>query len=293
MSRSLTFRAPIAALAIGTFGLVACGGDDDLDVAAGPVELEDAGAEGGRIELPGAAEVGQTGSSSATVDITLGIDGAGVDQDVPVTLRLDYDSEVVEADAGGYVVENEFTGAEVIDGPDDADLRAVQDLVGVRYRETFNPDGTSDDSELVDEDGLTAAQRSAYEEFGSQVESTAFDYPDEAVGLGATWTSVSTIQQQGFDLDVTYQYELTALDGDDYTIAISYDEEIDDSLSVDGTDADVTGRLRGGGTSSGTVGNPLAVATSIEQNLDMDIDADGDTVSMTMDIIVAVAPVAG
>jgi hypothetical protein len=292
MSRSLSFRAPVALLALGSFALTACGGDDDAEVTAGPVELEDAGQEGGRVQLPGAAEVGQTGSSSATVDITLGIEGAGVDEDIPVTLRLDYDSEVVEADASGYVVDSEFTGAEVLDGPSDADFSAVSDLVGVRYRETFDPDGTSNETELLDEDGLTEAQRSAYEEFGSQVESTAFDYPAEAVGVGATWTAVSTIEQQGFDLAVTYHYELTALDGDDYTIAISYDEDIDDTFSVDGTDADVTGRLSGGGSTSGTIGNPLALDTSIEQNLDMEIDADGSTVSMTMDITVAVAPVA-
>jgi hypothetical protein len=54
----------------------------------------------------------------------------------------------------------------------------------------------------------------------------------------------------------------------------------------------VTGHLSGGGSTSGTVGNPLAMDTSIEQDLDMDIDADGSTVSMTMDITVTVAPVA-
>jgi hypothetical protein len=155
-----------------------------------------------------------------------------------------------------------------------------------------NPDGTSDDTELVDEGSLTDAQREAYEQFGSQVESTAFDYPDEPIGVGATWTSVSTVQQQGFDLAVTYHYELTALEGDAYTIEISYDEDIDDTVSSDGVQADVTGTLRGGGTTAGTIGNPLAVETSIEQNLEMDVEADGDSLAMSMDVTVAVAPVA-
>jgi len=294
MPRSPMFRAPVVVLALGslTFAGAACGGDDDddADVTAGPVEVQDAGAEGGRAQLPGAAAVGQTGSSSATVGIVLSVDGSGVDQDVPVTLRLDYDAEVVEADAGGYTVENTFTGAEVLDGPDGADLSAVEDLVGVRYRETFNPDGTSGDNELVDEGSLTDAQREAYEQFGSQVETASFDYPDEPVGVGATWTSVSTIAQQGFDLAVTYHYELTALEGDDYTIEISYDEDIDDTVTSDGVEADVTGTLQGGGTTVGRVGEPLAVDTSIEQHLDMDVDADGESISMTMDVTVAVAP---
>jgi hypothetical protein len=291
MSRSLSFRAPLAVLAAGSLAFAACGGDDDADVTAGPAEVSDAGATEGRIQLPGTTEVGHTASASAQVDILLAIDGSGVNEEIPVSLRLDYDAEVVEADAEGYVVENEFTAAEVLDAPDGADLSSVEDLVGVRYRETFNADGTSDETELVDEENLTAAQQDAYEEFGSQVESTAFDYPDEPVGLGATWSAVTTIEQQGFDLAVTYHYELTALDGDDYTITISYDEEIDDSVSVDGTDADLRGRLSGGGEASGTVGNPLAQAVTIGQDLDMDIDADGQSVSMALQVTVGVTPV--
>jgi hypothetical protein len=293
MSRSRTFRAPLAALAIGSLALVAtaCGDDDaSVDVTPGAVELGSAGSESGRVELPGAAEVGQTGSSSATVAIALRIEGGGLDEEVPVTLRLDYDAEVIEADTAGYVVENEFTGAEILDGPDGADFSTLEDLVGVRYRETFNPDGTSDDTELVDEGDLTDAQREAYEQFGSQVESTTFDYPDEPVGVGATWTSVSNVQQQGFDLDVTYHYELTALEGDRYTIEISYDEDIDDTFSADGTEADVTGTLTGGGSTTGTIGNPLAVETSLEQDLDMRVEADGESLDMAMQITVAVEP---
>jgi hypothetical protein len=290
MSRSRSSRAPAALLVLGGLALTGCGGDDEADVTVGAVEVSDAGAADGRVQLPGAAETGATGSSSATVDLAVAIDSGGVDEEIPVTLRLDYDSAVVESDAGGYVVDNEFTAAEVVDAPSGADFSSVDDLVGVRYRETFDEHGSSTGTELLDEGSVTEAQRAAYEEFGSQVSSTTFDYPDEPVGVGATWRAVTTIEQQGFELDVTYHYELTALDGDDYTIAITDDEAIDDSLSLDGTDADVAGRLEGGGTTSGTLGNPLAVASTIEQHLDLDVDADGESVSMTMDIAVDVTP---
>jgi len=293
MSRFRTFRAPALALTFGalSLSLASCGDDEGAEVTPGPVAVEDAGAEDGRVELPGSAEVGQTGSSAATIDMRLGIEGGGGAEEVPVSVRLDYDAEVVEADTAGYVVENTFTGAEVLDAPAGADFSVLEDLVGVRYRELFNPDGTSDDTELVDEDQLTSAQREAYEQFGSQVESTAFDFPDEPVGVGARWTSVSTVEQQGFDLTVTYHYELTALEGDRYTVEISYDEDIDDTFSVEGQDADVTGSLEGGGTTTGIVGNPLAFETSLEQDLEMDIEADGQSLSMTMSVAVTVEPV--
>ncbi len=62
-------------------------------------------------------------------------------------------------------------------------------------------------------------------------------------------------------------------------------------MPVDGTDAELGGRLSGGGEASGTVGNPLAQAVTIVQDMDMDIDADGQSVSMALQVTVAVTPV--
>lgn len=286
-------RTSLALAATALIGLAACGGDDDDgDAKEGPVELQSAGAEAGRIELPGSAEVGQTGSASVLVDLTLAISGAGIDQEVPVGIRFDYDSEIVEADADGYVAESVVTGSDVIEAPKgtDPDELGIEDLVGVRFRQAFGADGTGGDLELVNDAELSDDQRAAFDDFGGDLESTSFEYPAEPVGVGATWTSVKEVASEGFDVEVTYHYELTAIDGDEYAIDISYDEDIDQHVDADGVDADVTGTLVGGGTSTGSVSNPLATAASITQDFDVDFDSDDQSMTMVMKVAVQVAP---
>ena len=286
-------RTSLALATVALLGLAACGGDDDdADTSDGAVEVQSTGDESGRIQLPGTAEVGQTGSASVMVDLSLKLSGAGVDQEVPVTLRIDYDSEVVEADDDGYTTESEITGSEVLAAPDgaDADDLGIEDLVGVKFREGFTADGTGGDLELVNDDELTDAQRSAFDDFSGDLETTSFDYPNEPVGVGATWTSVTGVESEGFDVDVTYHYELTAIDGDEYAIDISYDEDIDQHVDADGVDADVKGTLNGGGTSTGSVSNPLATAASITQDFDVSFDSDDQSMTMVMKVAVQVAP---
>jgi len=74
-------------------GLAACGGDDEATTSDGPVEVQSAGDESGRIQLPGSAEVGQAGSTSVMVDLSVKISGRGIDQEVPVTQDFDVDVE--------------------------------------------------------------------------------------------------------------------------------------------------------------------------------------------------------
>jgi hypothetical protein len=287
MTRTPARRALAALTLAALTALAACGGDDDVEVRDGGVTLDDAGAEEGRVQLPGSAEVGASGAASALVAIAVAVDG----EEVPVELRLDYEGEVIDADDTGYTLETTFTDGEVIDAPPgaEADLGTVTDIVGVTYRQRYDADGVAEDAELVDPDSLTAAQRSAYDEFGSQLDSASFDFPAEPVGEGATWRSVSEVSSQGLEIELTYHYELQALSGDEYTIAISYDEDID--TEVEG--ADVTGSVRGGGTMSGTIGNPMSQATSIEQDFDISLDQGGSSADLTMRIGIDVTPARG
>jgi len=82
----------------------------------------------------------------------------------------------------------------------------------------------------------------------------------------------------------------SSIDGDEYAIDISYDEDIDQHVDADGVDADVTGTLVGGGTSTGSVSNPLATAASITQDFDVDFDSDDQSMTMVMKVAVQVAP---
>jgi hypothetical protein len=291
MTRSLTRRAPIALLAAGSLVVGACGGDDDdaTTVTPGEVEVTDPGSETGRIELPGTAEVGQTGTASATVSSSAELSGP-IDEEIAISVRLDYSMEIVSADADGYVVETEFTGGETLDAPAGADVDVIGDIVGVRYRQSFAADGTTGEAELVDADRLTTAQRGAFEEFGSQLQTTSFSFPSEPVGEGATWTAVATIENQGIQIEVPYEYELTSVEGDDYEIEIAYDTEVDERMSFDGSQADVSGTVSGGGTTRGSVTNPLLAASTIDQEIDFDVEAEGETLGMSIGIALEVGP---
>jgi hypothetical protein len=72
---------------------------------------------------------------------------------------------------------------------------------------------------------------------------------------------------------------------------VTYRTEIDDTMDVNGNQSDVTGSLRGGGTVSGSVVNPLAMATSMTQEMDMEVDSGGERLEMRLDIGIEVAPV--
>jgi hypothetical protein len=291
MTRTLARRAPLGALALLSLALVACGDDDDgATVTPGEVELTDPGAETGRIRLPGTAEVGQRATTSVMVTTDLDFSGP-IDQAGSVTVRLDVASQVIEVDAeGGYVVEAELVDGAAIDEPEGADLSAVRELIGVRYQQAFHADGAAGDPEPVDEEQLSATQRSAFEELGDDLQTTSFAFPDEPVGEGATWTASSTIASEGFEVEVPYEYELVSVDGDEYEITIRYGADIDERVEFSGEQADITGTVSGSGRLSGTVANPLVQQASIEQDLDVDIEVDGETLEMVVGIQVEMSP---
>lgn len=299
MHRSRSTRITLALAAIALVGATsACSGGDDDDAGASGddgASVADAGAEDGRIKLPGNVEVGQTSSSTATVAIEIGISGLGSDEAVPATIAMGIDSEVVEVDteSGGYTVESVFVSADVVDAPASADLGVLSDLIGIRIRQDVSADGEGGDVELVDEDQLSASQREAFEQFGTQVGATALDYPDEPVGEGATWTAVTSTAGSGFEVEIEYHYTLTSVDGDAYTIAVDYDEDIDTDVEADGEKAHVTGTITGSGTASGSINSPLQVATSVSQDADLSFEFDGQSMSMTMDVDVTVEPTGG
>ena len=285
-TRSRSRHAPLAAalILVSTAGVVACDSDDG-GVTTGEVQLESAGAERGRVQLPGPAEVGSQGAASADVDMTVTVDG----REAPIHLRLDYEGAVVAADADGFTMESTFTDAAVLDAPEGADsdeLDSVSDIVGVTYRQRFDTDGGAGEAELVDGDQVTSAQRAAYESFGKELDSAAFSYPQEPVGEGAKWSSVATLRSQGLEVEVTYHYELTELDGKDYTVEIAYDQDIDTTLEG----ADVTGTITGGGTSGATIGDPMSQRTSLRQDLVMTVADGSDHAEMTMGIVIGIIP---
>lgn len=281
--RLVPTRLAAAAIVAGVTGLAACGGDDDeVTITVGSVVVEGTGV-GESYDLPAAFAVGQTASTSATLRSTVGFSGADDDDEQSVVVEVAFRSEVVEVlDDGGAVVESAFESAAVTEQPSggEFDDDAIEDLTGVRYRETYAADGSVTETELVDEDELSGAQRQAAEDLIGQASSNSISFPDEPVGVGATWTSDSTLVSQGVEIVVTDRYELLSVDDGVYTISVDYGTPIDDEVS--GTR--VTGSIEATGTIRGDVANPLALSTTITQVVEMTAEDQG-TLRMTVDVV--------
>lgn len=236
-------------------------------------------AAGDTITLPVAYEVGQTASTSTTFGLSLDVN----DESFVVTLLLDLSSTVAElTDDGGAVVHNTIDGVDVVDAPDDFDDATLADAVGVSYAETFDGTGKSRSTELLDEGDLTASQREAAQGLLGESTSVSFGFPEEPVAVGDTWTTDETLDTNGIKIPVTYELRLTALDTESYTIALRYDTDVDES--VDGMD--VTGRVRGTGTITGAVDNPLEVSYSVTQDAQMQAGEGESSMTMTMTVTI-------
>lgn len=62
---------------------------------------------------------------------------------------------------------------------------------------------------------------------------TATAFPSEAIGIGSRWSSVTTSNSGGFELEVTTVYELTDITEDELIIAVTQDLPVDEE--VDGS----------------------------------------------------------
>ncbi len=206
-------------------------------------------------------------------------------EDVTIGIVLGYDAEIVEADDAGYVSETTITDAELVEAPEGVDLSTFEAIIGVQYRQTFGADGTAGEIELVNEDELTAEQITAFEQFGSSINSAAaLAFPAEPVGEGAQWISTTAIASQGIEVEVDYEYELLEVDGSNYVLDITYDEDLDTEIEQGGQTGQLTGTVDGTGSVQGSADNPLLTTTELTQGFDFTVEADGQTIDVQMNI---------
>ncbi|WP_116996112.1 hypothetical protein [Desertimonas flava] len=268
----------VVVLLVGAGVLGGCGGDDEATVVPGTVVVDDTGS-GDTYVLPAAFAVGQTATLSGEFTSSVSVSGP-TDDEYSITVSVEYHSEVVElTDDGGAVVESEYVAAAVDASDEGVDTGAFEDLVGVRYRETYAADGSVVDTELVDEDSLSDAQRAAAEDMIGQASTSTITFPTEPVGVGATWASDSTLLSQGVEIVVIDRYELIDVVDGVYTITVEYGSPIDDTVGGE----DVTGSISARGVIRGDVENPLAVTAQLRQLVDMSVEGEG-TLEMSVDV---------
>lgn len=272
MRFSSTDRRLVAA-GITIASLVAPGGFDDAsagDDGDSAVAVDSTGDQTNAIMLPPAASVGQAANSITTIELSITAQGGPpIDLAIQVDLRTEVDEvgEVGElGQDGGYMAVTTIDQVQLVDAPHGVDSAALgyADLAGARFQQTFDRTGRMVSTELLDAASLSAPARSAAEGFTGNLQSAQFVYPSEAVGVGAKWSAELEIATEGLSIPVTYNYELTDVSTDRYTIAVSYRSTFETTIQG----SPVAGTVAGLGTVSGSVDNPLDVSVTLGQTID-------------------------
>lgn len=128
---------------------------------------------------------------------------------------------------------------------------------------------------------------SMIDQLASQSTQFAVPFPSEPVGDGARWKVENSLELSGIAVDQTATYTLDSIDGDDYSISVRLDQDLDGSNagaglsghttvagSYDGTlhsFAATSGRLSGGGSSTVDAGGQtLDVKTTLDLRITTD-----------------------
>lgn len=280
MKRSLTVL--LAALLLPT--LAACG-DDGATAGDKPVvTVEDQGS-GERVKFLLDVEEGHSETSVMTLDQK--IDAGQVVDAPPIELTLT--NEVTGVSDDEVEVLTTYDEARVTE-PDDPSASAVQSaldgITGLSSTSTFSRSGELLDSELDIPDGLTGAARQTVEQIGDQSQSLTVAFPTEELGVGARWTATSALELNGVTVQQTTTYELTALDGDDYEIAVEVTQEFEKG-KAEGFDVE-SGEGSTSGTISGTIGNisPSEARSTGSNRISVSAGGQSQTVTTDTDLTV-------
>ena len=207
------------------------------------VELLDEGAEP-RVPFAIDVEVGETETSVLTVDQEI---DAGQVIDVPA-IEITLTNEVV---AVGETIElrTTYDDVSVVDPGAEgaAEIEAaISSIEGVSGTTVLSPQGATLSVELDIPDDVDPTVRQTLDQFQDQASSLSVPFPEEDLGVGASWRITNEPTISDVTVRQTTTYEVTSLDGDQYELAVTVDQE---TLPGTSQGAQIIG---GSGTTEGT-----------------------------------------
>lgn len=286
MKRSLA----AATVVVACLPLLAACGDDGPEAGDKPViEVTEQGAEP-RASFAYDLEVGHTETTTMTLDQSI---DAGQVVDSPA-LELVLTTEVTEATDDEITAVSTYTGARVVDDDDPSAAQveaAIEPMVGYRTTTTFTRFGELVDSESEIPDGVTGQVREMLEQLGNQAESLTVAFPDDDLGVGATWTATSALELSGIEVEQTASYELVSLDGEEYEISVELTQDYRsgeaEGFEVTGGDGRTTGTIRG------TIGTVFPASSTSEGSTSVDVESGGQSQTVTTDTELTVSTEVG
>lgn len=262
-----------------------------------PVAVVDAGDPATQVELGNTVPVeglvvtaNTTIHSAATTTIATGTpytldETADASYDVTMTMNAPNPDGSFSAAA----VVDGFTASSTTSDPDgaldptpmtllDHGIADLTPAIGAPFVQIYSTGGISSGPGAAEGSTATPEQAAAWSMLLSEDARFSLNVPDVPVGAGAVWTYTAPFLD-----DMTTTYELTSLDGDQYTITASAQvvlSQSDQSFEVDGRPVE-SSTITTSATFSGSVGQQFARTSTVELATELLLADGAGTVSVT------------
>jgi hypothetical protein len=164
-------------------------------------------------------------------------------------------------------------------------------LAGLSYTATLLPDGKLQDVNVHTPKSLPAAMTAQVDQLRQNLEQVAMRFPDEAIGVGAKWTTRKTVSQTGLEMVTVTTVEVTSIAGD--TVGFTYASTVsapDQTVVQDGVLAQVMD-IGGGGSGKGTIDLAhMTMTGELAAEFRGTISAKGQTAPMKMALAMTMKP---
>jgi hypothetical protein len=206
----------------------AAGGEPTAALAAGnepKIEVLSTGSEP-RQPLRFAPSAGQVDVMKMVMNMTISIDMGGMalpaQTTPPITM---YNTSTVETVAAGQITQKVvFDRYEMGDaGPESAMMvaamgKAFDQMKGFEQRMVYDARGAVLSGDLSLPPGMDPQMAQSLESVNQSLEQAMLRLPEEAVGVGAKWKEVSTIKNNGLEIEQTAEYTAEAIDGNKVSV---------------------------------------------------------------------------
>ena len=285
MSRALATFAVIALI------LPGCGGDDESDVGGAPsLEILDPGSEP-RTQLVIRAEEGDTASSMLTLQLAIEAtidDVAAPTQPVP---EMSFDLTTTVEDVSETVIATRFEYGDVEVVAQDVDPAVVErvesTLAGfedISGELSITPQGVFVHASVDTPDSLDPALESMLDQVTQQFQSLTVPFPDEPVGVGASWLVKTDFEVGGIVSNLTSTYSLADLNRDEFTLDVESEQTIEPGSLDDDVGNVVGGETTGTGTLRGSLNSLLPLKSEVSSSGNIVIEFSGpEGESQTLD----------
>ena len=238
-----------------------------------------------RIQPTVEVTVGQRFASTLQMTMTTSVNGMGAPS-IPMTMVSS--TEVQEVTDEVITIRGTFDEVDV----DEARLpkqlvtqleSGLAALEGLAITIDQSPSGALLDTRFALPDNAPPSAHQMVEQIAGTLTTYSVPMPTEAVGEGASWMVVDTVESNGITMTQTSTYVLEELDGDQYRISSEVDGTVD-PVDLGGGVELVRGSLSGDGETVGAFGDLMPASGTSELSTTMVIQAAGRRAETVTDV---------